>query len=137
MNTKRYVIGSLVVFLFIFVFEFIFHGMVLHDIYAQLPNLLRPQTEANGLLHWMVFAYLLRACLFSYIFIKGYENKGIMEGVRYGLVIALAFGVSSSLIQYVVQPWPGNLILAWIVGYLVEMIIAGVILAAIYKPKTA
>jgi hypothetical protein len=85
----------------------------------------------------MVLAYLLQAFLFSYIFIKGYENKGLMEGLRYGLVIAFAFGVSSSLIQYVVQPWPGSLIVSWITGYLVEMAAAGVILAAIYKPANA
>jgi hypothetical protein len=75
--------------------------------------------------------------LFSYIFVKGYENKGLMEGVRYGLVIALAFGVSSSLIQYVVMQWPGSVIVTWIAGYLIEMAIAGVILAALYKPASA
>ncbi|GEM_PF-5784507 len=56
MNTKCYVIGSAVVFLFIFSFEFVLHGMVLYDTYANLPNLMRPPAVANGLLHWMIVA---------------------------------------------------------------------------------
>ncbi len=135
MNTSRYVIGSLVVFVYIFIFEFLFHGMLLTPLYMQAEQLMRPEPEFFGYFHWIVIGELILAFFFCLIFTKGYEGKGIGEGVRFGLLVGIGFGVSSALITYAVHPFPGKLVLAWVIGYPVEMILAGVIIAAIYKPR--
>ena len=54
MNTKRYVLGSIAVFVFMFFFEFLYHGMALESLYAQVPEMLRPEEEFKGLFHWLV-----------------------------------------------------------------------------------
>ena len=77
----------------------------------------------------------LIAFMFCYIFVKGYENKGVMEGARYGLRIGIGFTIGPSLTNYAVHPIPRELVLAWAVGMPLEMILAGVIIAAIYKPR--
>ena len=74
---------------------------------------------------------------FCYVFTKGYENKGVGEGFRYGLYVAVAFMISTILINYSAFPWPAKWIIAWIIGYVIIMILAGIIFAAIYKPSSS
>jgi len=134
MNTQKYCLGSIGVFIFIFVFEWIFHGMILGETYSQTAHLWRPKEEMPQYMGWMVLGQLLFAFIFSYIFLKGYENKGTMEGVRYGLLIATLY-VPTNIILYSVIPYPAHLVVAWVIGGYIEMSIAGAVLATIYKPK--
>ena len=134
MNTKRYLLGSLVVFVFIFVYEFLLDGLLLGEQYARLTGMVRPDEESMRLFPFMLLGMLLLAFFFCYIFVKGREGTGIGEGVRFGFLIGVGFGVSASLIHYAVQPWPGSVVLTWVVGMPIEMMIAGVLIATIYKP---
>lgn len=133
MNMKRFVIACGAVFIFIFVYEWLFHGVLLRELYAQMPTLWRAQAEMRGYFHWLVIGQLWLAVLFCLIFVKGYENKGLAEGVRYGLLIGLLF-IGPDMIFYAVQPLPAKLIVDWSIGGLLEMIIGGAIVAAIYRP---
>ncbi|MCI0400230.1 MAG: hypothetical protein L0Y67_05145 [Gammaproteobacteria bacterium] len=133
MNMKRFVIACGAVFIFIFVYEWLFHGVLLRELYAQMPTLWRAEAEMHGYFHWLVIGQLWLAVLFCLIFVKGYENKGLAEGVRYGLLIGLLF-IGPDMIFYAVQPLPAKLIVDWSIGGLLEMIIGGVIVAAIYRP---
>jgi hypothetical protein len=134
MNVKRYFLASAVVFVFIFIFEWIFHGVILGNMYAQTSYLWRPKEEMSLFMPWMVMGQLLFAFVFTFIFLKGYENKGIAEGIRYGILIALLY-VPSMLIEYSVIPYPFELIIVWIIGGFLELPLAGAILATLYKPK--
>lgn len=136
MNVQRFVIGSIVVFVYIFVYEWIFHGMLLQDMYAQTANLWRTEEEMWSKFHWLVLGQLIFAVMFCFIFTKGYENRGLAEGLRYGIFIALLF-VGTDLIMYAVQPLSAKLLIAWMVGGIVEVAIAGTIMAAIYRPATS
>ncbi|MCR4337128.1 MAG: hypothetical protein NUV91_04905 [Candidatus Omnitrophica bacterium] len=127
---KRYFVSSLFVFLFITVFEWIFHGIFLKDLYVQTSYLWRP--EDQFIMPAMLLGQFSFAFIFSFIFVKGYENKGMIEGIRYGLLIGLLF-IPSQLVMYAVQPLPANLVILWSVGGLVELAIAGAILAATYR----
>ena len=137
MNTGKYVMGSLVVFVYIFLAEFVFHGVIMQSFYTPHLHLLRPEAEMSAYMVWMTLGYLVQAFGFCFIFVKGYERKGIAEGFRYGLYIALAFAWPTALVDYAVFPYPGSWIIGWMTGYPIMMIIAGMIFAAIYKPKTA
>ena len=132
MNIKRFIPACIVVFIFIFFFEWLFHGVILAGIYAWTPALWRTEQEMFGLFQWLVIGQILFSVMISFIFVKGYENRGIGEGVRYGIIMGLLF-TAPSLIMYAVAPYPKRLVASWIVGGFVEMIIAGIILAAIYR----
>ena len=133
MNIQRLAIGSVVVFLFIAVYEWIFHGILLHDMYLQTASLWRSEAEMQSNFHWLVLGQLFLAVMFCFIFTKGYEDKGLAEGLRYGILIGLLF-VGNNLIMYAVQPFPAKLVIIWTVGGIIEAAIAGLILAAIYRP---
>lgn len=130
MSIKRYVSASIAVFVFIFLYEWVFHGILLKPVYNATQHLWRAQEDC---VFWaMLLGQFLFPFIFAYIFTKGYEKKGIAEGIRFGVVIGLLF-VPSNLIYYAVQPLPGSLVLAWCFGGIIEMAIAGAILAAVYK----
>jgi len=133
-NWKRFWWAWLASFTFIFVFEGGFHGFLLDPIYAESESLWRAKEDS---IFWsLLLGQLLLPIIFLYIFLKGYENRGVWEGVRYGVLIGLLF-VPTNFIWYAVQPLPFILIVAWIVGGIIEMALAGAIVAKIYRPATA
>jgi hypothetical protein len=137
MNVQRYVIGSLVVFVFLLVASWLFHSIIMSGWYDEASNLLRPESEGGAYIIWMIIGFLLLAFGFCFIFTKGYENKGIAEGLRYGLYVGLAFSVSASLINFSVYPYPWKWVVGWIIGNPIILILAGIIAAAIYRPRQA
>ena len=130
MNKQRYLLASLAVLVFVFIYEWSFHGGLLKGIYEQTAHLWRSKNDCH--MPVIIAAQLIFSFVFSFIFLKGYENKGIMEGVRYGALIGL-LAIPSNLVYYAVMPLPVQLVVLWCVGGLVEMILAGAILAAVYK----
>jgi hypothetical protein len=72
---------------------------------------------------------------FTYIFVKGHEGKGILEGVRYGIVIGFFWVFVNSYNAFVIVPIPYGLVWYWIISGFIQTIIAGILVALIYKPK--
>ncbi len=134
MNTKKFLKGAVSVSFFVIAFEWIFHGVIMKDSYAQTAYLWRPPEQMHSFLPFMTMGQILFSFVFTYIFIKGYEKKGIGEGVRYGLVMGILF-TGSMLVCYAVTPYPSQMVLSWIAATFVELILAGVILARIYQSK--
>src|SRR5689334_2233514 len=118
MNLSRYVLTSICAFIFIFVFEWIFHGVYLKELYSQTASLWRSPDGMKEYFIWLVAGQLLFAFVLSFIFVKGYENKGKKEGLRFGLLIWLLF-LPCLFVQYAVSPYPGELILKWSGGSLI------------------
>lgn len=135
MNVNRYVIGSIVVFVYLFVIEWLFHGVIMNSWYQENLSLMRSRADAGSFAVWMILGFLVLAFGFCYVFTKGYENKGLAEGIRYGLYVAFAFSISMTLVNYSVFPWPAKWVIAWIIGGIIIMVLAGLIFAAIYRPR--
>ena len=137
MNTGRYLIGSLVVFVYLFLIEWVFHSFIMGSYYEQSIELLRSEETGSSYFFWMIAGFLILAFGFCYIFLKGYENKGICEGMRFGLYVGITFSVSTSLINYAVFPYPGSWVIGWVIGETIILVLAGAIMAILYKPKVA
>ncbi len=71
---------------------------------------------------------------FVYIFAKGYEGRGIMEGLRYGLILWGFISIPTIYNQYMVYPLPYSLVLQWLIYDLVILVIIGIVVSLIYKP---
>lgn len=127
MNIKRYCLGSIVVAIY-----FYLHGYGLHGVGM---DFFLPPSESSGFYLWIRMAYLLMAFGFCFIFLKGYENKGIWEGVRFGFYVGLAFSLPQVLLDFAGFPHPADWLVARIISHLIMMILGGVIIAAIYRPK--
>lgn len=132
-NTRRFIAGGLAIFIIIRVCEFIIHGPLLGDLYATIPNIWRQDMMS---LMWIIY---LGSFIFSFLlmfaFIKGYEDRGILEGVRFGLMFGIMTSGLGAFYQYVVYPIPLSLAIQWFCYSLVEFIIAGIAAALIYRPQ--
>ena len=133
MNIKKIIIASLVVFVTLQVLDFVIHGILLMSTYDSLQNVFRADMADKM---WIMYLTgLIFSFLFVYIFSKGYEGKGIVEGAKYGLLIGLIVHLVGAYNQYAVYPLPYNLVMKWFVFGTIEVVIAGIVLSLVYKPK--
>jgi len=116
------------------VLGFLVHGVWLDPTYKSMPSVWRPEAEQQALFWVMIVSGLIATFAFCLIFTKGYEGKGVMEGVRYGVLIGLLAGIPTALDQFWIYPIPFSLALKWLVTYPLYWIALGAVLAAIYRP---
>ena len=80
MSTKRLLLTALAVFVFIFAYEWVFHGILLKDTYGMTPSLWRPQTEMMQHFHWLVLGQAVIALMFTVLFAQGFAAGGVEIG---------------------------------------------------------
>ena len=131
MNIKRFVSASIAVFVLIQAIDWLVHGVLLAEWYQELQSMWRP--DMMNLMWIMTIGSLFFAFMFVFIFTKGYEGKGVLEGARYGLLVGLLIYVSGMMGQYVMYPIPLGMAIIWLGYGIAEMVIAGVVAAAIYR----
>lgn len=133
MSTKKFLLASLAVFVTLQILDYVIHSLILGSTYAGIQEIFRPDMADKM---WvMMLMSAIFSLLFVFIFTKGYENKGVMEGIKYGLLIGLIVHFVGSFNQYVVYPVPYGLIWKWIIYGLIELMAVGAVAALIYKPK--
>jgi MFS superfamily sulfate permease-like transporter len=132
MNWKRFLWASLVVFVVTESLDYLIDTVILMPDYKKLNGLLRPDVMST--VGPMFVLALLVAFVFTYIFVKGREGKGIQEGVRFGIIIWLLVTVQSGFGAWMLFPIPMALIAKWILYGLLTTVIGGILAAAIYKP---
>jgi len=136
----RFWISVVVMSILAFGSGFVVHGVLLHDDYSRLPNLLRPEVEAQGYFGWMLLADLLIGFGFTWIYVKGREpgKPAVGQGLRFGLAIAVLMTIPMYIIYYAVQPWPGEVVVKQIVYGTIGVLVMGVVVALINQgPKSA
>lgn len=110
------------------------NNVLLADLYAQHARVFRPQAEMNVALG--LAAALIGFFVFAYAYAKGYEGgAGVVEGLRFGVVVGLLLAAFSVAWNYVVLPVSGALAAAWIVDVIVEMAIYGAVVGLVYRPR--
>jgi hypothetical protein len=132
MNKKLW-IGFVVVFVLVLALDYIINNYLMMSTYAQVSNLWRPMEEMKWGL--MVVCQLFFAFFFTLIFSKGYEAKGVWEGVRYGFYVSMMVNVPGAYMTYATMPVPYSLALQWFLYGSAETIIAGIALALVFKKK--
>ena len=75
---------------------------------------------------------MLQGLALGYIFTRGYENKGVGEGLRFGVLIAW-FVAAIYLLFYALLPWEMTPTLVAMATDGIMYLGAGVILALLYK----
>ena len=139
MNTKKLLITFVVVYVLLEVMSYLIHGVILSSTYMseEVKTAFRPEAEMNSNM-WIVFVTdLIWSFFFVFFFAKGYEGRGIMEGLRFGFYIGLFWALVSSYQTYAFVPMPYSLALKWFIWGMIEMLILGVAAAVLYKPKEA
>jgi hypothetical protein len=127
---KKFWLGFAAVFIVLEILMYLVDGVILASTYATV-QIWRPDMMS---LMWIYHVItLIGAFFFTFIFSKGFENKGIMEGVRYGFYIGVWMSVGMAYGTYAMVAIPYSLALQWFIYGVIEYIIAGVALALVFK----
>jgi hypothetical protein len=119
---------------------FFVNDFLLADILAANQAAMRPEADLTANLPVGFVLLLVGFFAFTYAFAKGHEGTdGVMEGIRFGVLVGLVVLGFANIWQWVVYPIDGAMATAIVISSIVEMALYGAIVGAIYKPlgKTA
>ncbi len=134
MKNKTFWMGFVAIFIVMQVIGYAVHEVMMADTYAALAAIFRPREEMDSMMWMMMLSGAVLLFLFCYIFTKGYEGKGVMEGLRYGALMGV-FLALVNVDQHVIYPLPAYVAAIWFVTVVVRLTISGAVFAAIYKPS--
>src|SRR5712691_6812911 len=104
---RKCIISAVVMFVMAWALSFFVHGVLLHGDYVQMQSWMRPQADSFALFPYMIGAQALFGVAFAWIYMQGRSDRPwLMQGVRYGVAIALLTMVPTYLIYHVVTPVP-------------------------------
>ena len=134
----KFVLGWIAAFVVWMAGSFVVHGMLLHGDYSQLPNLFRPEADAQAHFPLMILAHVLMAGAFVWIYSRGIEAKPwLPQGIRFGVAVALMTVVPTYTIYYVVQPMPGAVAIRQMIYDGILIVVLGAVTAFVYRGKAA
>jgi len=114
---------------------YLVNEILLKEVYTANAAALRPDAAIMANLP-LGFAFMLVGFFaFAYAYAKGYEGtSGVMEGIRYGVLVAVMINCFSTIWSYITVPINGTMVMAMMIDYIVEFALYGAIVGAIYKP---
>jgi hypothetical protein len=133
MNTKKYLIAVIVVFVVYSALAYVIHQVLLQNDYEVIQHVFRSFAELTRLMPLVYLGNLIFALAFCLIYAKGYEpgkNWG-GQGLRFGLMVGTLL-VPVALTQYVIYPVPGLLALKWILFGYFQVLVTALFAAGIY-----
>jgi len=132
MKIGKLLLTTLIIYVVYQALNYVIHSVALGPIYMGLASIWRQ--DMNSVMWAMYVSDLIRIFLFVFIFTKGVENRGWMEGLRYGLLMGLLLALGMSLNEYAIYPIPLTLAIYWLVLTTVQFAICGIVTALLYKP---
>jgi hypothetical protein len=131
---KRFAMAWAAVFIGWMAGSFVVHGVLLKADYAALPNLFRPEADAQKYFPLMILAHVILSGAFVWIYARGVQARPwLAQGVRFGIAIALLTSVPMYLIYYVVQPMPGLHVAKQIAFDGILVLVLGALAAFFYR----
>ncbi|MFQ5817655.1 MAG: hypothetical protein ACE5H2_06850 [Terriglobia bacterium] len=135
LDWKKYLLAVIAVFVVSTAVGYVIHEVLLAADYAR-STLWRAPEELWKRMILVYFAQLIFALVFCYIYTKGveFEKHWLGQGIRFGLLVATLLFVPGALVLYAVLQVGLSMAVKWIIFGYGQMMIAGVVAAAIYRP---
>ncbi len=138
MNFPRVALAAIAAWVLYLGVSFVVHGVLLKDTYLQYVGVMRPEAQANAILPIGFCFALVGFFAFAYAYAKGYEGgNGVQEGLRFGVLVGILLCAFGSIWDYMMWPISAGLLIAWLVDFIVEFAIYGMVVGLIYKPAAA
>lgn len=133
MRLSKLIVPIIAVFVFVFIYGYVVHGILLSDIYQQTPQLWRTCEDMQSHFPIMLISELAFAIIFTlfYAYLQQWM-KVSLKGWQYGLGIGATFAAIQIGI-YAYMPISCTLALLWVVDALIEPVLCGVLLSCMYK----
>jgi hypothetical protein len=103
MNHKRGFLAFIVAFALMFLFGFVWHGMLMKPMYVATASLWRAQTDFNSHFPILILGHAIVAFAFTGLYVSkvGINSAGI--GFGYGIVVGI-LACSINVIRFAVEP---------------------------------
>lgn len=136
MNIPRLILAIVVVYIANYAFDFLYHGVMLGESYKETADAWRSEEEMMKRIPLQLICYALISIGFCTVWAFGFGGKGVKCGAIYGFFLGV-MGVGGMLINFVFFPMPDQFMIPWSIGGILVGVLSGVIVALVYKPKTA
>ncbi len=132
MNIKRYLTTVIALFIFIFAYETLIHGLLLLSLYSQTPNIWRPFAQMQTYVPFNVGIMLFLALWITFIFTRFFPTGGLKNGIRFGFYIGMLSGIQAAGAYYYL-PISSSLAVAWFIFGVIESVLGGALIGFIYR----
>ncbi len=132
MPVKKILLSSLIIFVFIFIFEALLHGFLLRGIYESTAQLWRPYEEMKNFFPYSITIQLGFSLIVSFFYTVIVSEKTLKSSLSFGAFLGLLFGWTQ-LGLYAYMPIPFMLAQAWFFGVFLESVVIGAVLGLIYS----
>lgn len=137
MNFPRVALAAIAAWVLYLGVSFVVHGVLLKDTYMQYVGVMRPEAQANAILPIGFCFALVGFFAFAYAYARGYEGgNGVQEGLRFGVLVGILLCAFGSIWDYMMWPISAGLLTAWLVDFIVEFAMYGMVVGLIYRPAT-
>ncbi len=132
MDMKRFLAAAVVLFGFIFLYEWLVHGMLLEGMYHETASIWRGHEEMQKYLHFNFILMAVVALWATFMFTRFYQDGGVGHGVCFGFYLGVFSGIQA-FAAYFYLPIPVMLGVYWFASSLVEYLVGGALIGAIYR----
>lgn len=133
MDDRRLVMAAVVAAVVDFIFGFVAYGNVLSSQFSAFPGVFRPPQTQISYLPILFLGILVGMFAITYIYAKGYEGGGIVEGVRFGILVGIFNGGYVVVVGYAVMNIGRRLTASMALAGLIEWIVVGLAISATYR----
>ena len=135
MNFQRIAMAAVAAWIAAMAVGFLVNDFLLSEFYSANQAAIRPEADLNARLPYGFVFLLVGYFAFAYVYAKGYEaGSGVMEGIRFGVLVAILVSCFGLIWQWVVFPIDGTMAAVIIVDAVFEYALYGAIVGAIYRP---
>ena len=134
MNFPRVAMAAVAAWILSLPIGYLVNEVILKDVFVANAAALRPHDVVMSNLPMAYGFMLVGFFAFAYAYAKGYEGGGVLEGVRFGVLVALMLDCLVLVWWYATVPISSTMFIANCIDYIVEYSIYGAVVAAIYKP---
>lgn len=139
MFTKKFWLTFVLIFVVLEATNFFFYGYLLDPLWKE-PEVAKAFRSAEEISSKMWLGYILNiiwSFFFTFFFFKGFENRGMWEGVRFGVYVGIFYFLVGQYSNYIYSPIPYKVTLYLFLCGFAQSVILGILAALIYKPKQA
>lgn len=121
-------LAAIVAFVVLWGFDFLWHGKLMMDTYLATATLWRPEAEMQALWQYCILYHGILALVFTVSFSLMGSGTCFIKGIKNGALI-MAPLAASTLMVYISQTIPADILKMWALGYLAQGAVTGFALA--------
>lgn len=131
MNTKRFIVSVVALFIFIFIYESLVHGFLLTGLYSETPTIWRDYSQLKAYTPFNTIIMGLLSIWITFIFTRIFKSGGWKSGLQFGFYLGVLSGIQAAGAFYYL-PISFALAMAWFVSNLVEVVLGGLLIGILY-----